>query len=85
VSQRAVVEELSREFPVRLLCRVVKVSPSSYYYRPRSNDDLMLLSKIEEVLVRFPTYGYRRVTAQLRRERDLVNHKRVVGLCERTT
>lgn len=71
------IGHLSIAFPVRLLCRVAGVSPSSYYYRPRANDDLALLSKIEEVLVRFPTYGYRRITAQLRRERYPVNHKRV--------
>jgi transposase InsO family protein len=29
------------------------------------------------VLLRFPTYGYRRVAAQLRREGCLINHKRV--------
>ena len=68
---------LSMEFPVRLLCQVLNVCPSSYYYRPRAGDDLALLSRIEGVLIRFPTYGYRRVTAQLRREGCLVNHKRV--------
>ena len=55
----------------------MEVSPSSYYYRSRGGDDLVLLSQIEGVLIRFPTYGYRRVTAQLRREGCLVNHKRV--------
>jgi len=71
------IGELSLGFPVRLLCRVTDVRPSSYYYRPRGNDDLTLLSKIEDVLIRFPTYGYRRVTAQLQRERYAVNQKRV--------
>ena len=77
MSQRAVIGELSTAFPVRLLCRVADLSPSSYYYRPRDNDDLTLLSQIEDVLLRFPTYGYRRIARQLQRERHLVNHKRV--------
>lgn len=71
------IQELAAEYPVRLLCRVLNVNPSSYYYVPRGKDDLRLLSQIEGILLRFPTYGYRRVTAQLRREGDQVNHKRV--------
>jgi transposase InsO family protein len=38
---------------------------------------LEVLSLIEDVLLRFPTYGYRRVTAQLRREGQWFNRKRV--------
>jgi putative transposase len=56
---------------------VLEVSPSSYDYRPQGQDDLLVLSWIEEILLRFPTYGYRRVTAQLRREGYAINHKRV--------
>jgi transposase InsO family protein len=55
----------------------LEVSPSSYYYKPQSQDDLQVLSRIEEILLRFPRYGYRRVTAQLRREGSFVNRKRV--------
>jgi transposase InsO family protein len=77
VSKRALIEQLSAQYPVRLLCRVLQVSPSSYYYDPQGRDDLTLLSWIEEILIRFPRYGYRRVSAQLRREKHVVNHKRV--------
>jgi transposase InsO family protein len=71
------IQGLCEQFPVRLLCDMLQVGPSTYYYTPRGRDDLTLLTMIEDVLVRFPTYGYRRVTAQLRREGHLVNHKRV--------
>jgi transposase InsO family protein len=71
------IQELVDEYPARLLCKVLEMSPSSYYYVPRGKDDLALLSRIEGVLLRFPTYGYRRVTAQLCREECHVNHKRV--------
>jgi putative transposase len=71
------IQGLAEEYPVRLLCRVLDVNPGSYYYVPQGRDDLGLLSRMEGVLLRFPTYGYRRVTAQLRREGCLVNHKRV--------
>ena len=34
-------------------------------------------------MVRFARYGYRRVTAQLKREGYLINHKRSPGLCRK--
>jgi putative transposase len=71
------IKQLSTTYPVGLLCQVLQVSPSSYYYEPQGRDDLTVLSWIEEVLVRFPVYGYRRVTKQLHREQHVVNHKRV--------
>ena len=71
------IQDLTDTYPTRLLCRVLDVAPSSYYYVAQGRDDLALLELIEDVLLRFPTYGYRRVTAQLHRERHPVNHKRV--------
>jgi putative transposase len=71
------IQELWQQFPVRVLCQTVELSPSTYYYPPRDNDDLTLLSWIEDVLLRFPTYGRPRLTEQLRREGHWVNHKRV--------
>jgi transposase InsO family protein len=61
-----------------MLCEILDLAPSTYYYSPQGGDDLSLLSWIEDVLLRFPTYGYRRVTEQLRREKHIVNHKRVL-------
>jgi putative transposase len=77
MTKRQMIQDLAIAFPVRLLCRLLDVRPSSYYYQPRGNDDLTVLSWIEDVLLRFPTYGYRRVTAQLGREGHPVNHKRI--------
>jgi len=57
---------------------------SSYYYQPRGalpaklQTDADLRDRIEELALRFPRYGYRRMTAQLRREGRPVNHKRVL-------
>jgi len=71
------IQELSSECPIRLLCQVMDVNPSSYYYKPQGQDDLEVLSWIEEILLRFTRYGYRRVAAQLRRDGHSINHKRV--------
>lgn len=75
--------ELVREkYPVRVLCRVLEMVSSTYYYRGAVRDGLSLLAAVEEVLRRFPTYGYRRVTAQLQQEELRVNHNRVHRVME---
>jgi len=78
MTKREMVQSLSDEYPVRVLCETVGLAPSTYYYRSPGRDDLSLLSLVEDVLLRFPTYGYRRVTEQLHREWYIVNHKRVL-------
>lgn len=64
---------------MHLLHRVLGISRSSYYYHLKGRDDLPLLARIEEVPVRFLTYAYRRVAAQLPRQGSLgaKNAKRV--------
>jgi len=62
------IQELPDTYPTQLLCRVLDVAPSSYHHVTPGREDLALLSLIEDVLLGFPTYGYRRVTGQLRRE-----------------
>lgn len=74
------VETLAAEYPVRLLCRVLGLSASSYYYEPTGNDDLSVLVEIEAVLAEFPFYGYRRVAVELHRRGYAVNRKRVLRL-----
>jgi putative transposase len=55
---------------------------SSYYYKPKENkrDNASLMKRIEELVEEFSGYGYRRITAQLRREGIRINHKRVLRL-----
>ena len=54
---------------------------SSYYYKPKdqeiSPEDQALVNRIEEITEDFPKYGYRKVTRQLHREGNPVNHKKV--------
>jgi putative transposase len=54
---------------------------STYYRRPRlgtvDHGDAELLAAIEAVRKRYPAYGYRRVTHELRRRGHRINHKRV--------
>lgn len=59
---------------------------STYYYRLRQKslgakkEEADLRDRIEQIVVEFARYGYRRVTYQLRREGWKVNHKRVARI-----
>jgi len=60
---------------------------STYYYQPRSRqakaaEDQRIVLRLEALAVTYPRYGYRRMTAQLRREGLMVNHKRVLRLMQ---
>ncbi len=71
------IQELAVRYPVQRLCQALGVARSSYYYRPAPSDDLTVLTWIEEVLLEYPRYGYRRMTVELGRRGHPLNHKRV--------
>jgi transposase InsO family protein len=61
---------------------MLKMARSSYYYKKtpdlqKDKEDTDLRDKIESIVVEHERYGYRRVTAQLKRDGSDVNHKRV--------
>ena len=65
---------------------MLNLAPSSYYYKTKEPSLLVrkqetdLRSRIEEIACEFTRYGYRRITAQLKREGCLVNHKKVLRI-----
>ena len=56
------------------------IARSTYYYKPKGNKppDMDLAEAIEKIALDFPSYGYRRITAELHRQKIKVNHKRVL-------
>lgn len=66
------------------LCQTMGVSRAGYYrflLRPqRQEADMELRSQIQNIALRWPAYGYRRVQAELERRGWRVNHKRVLRL-----
>ena len=57
------IRQLAASYPVSLLCEVLGVARSTVYYQPVTQaEDEPLLAAIEQVLMRWPFYGYRRVT-----------------------
>lgn len=72
------IKDLSQQYPVRLLCNLLGLSRSSYYYQAQEKvEDRHLLAAIEKVIMRKPYYGYRRVTQQLKRNGYAVGETRV--------
>jgi len=71
---------MTQDYPKQTVCAVLDFSRSTFYYRPQPPDDETLKAAIREVAGQFPTYGYRRVTAELQRRDWNVNRKRVARL-----
>jgi transposase InsO family protein len=74
--------KLATEYPVQLVCETLAYPRSRYYHQARERDDEVLREAIGEVASTFPTYGSRRITAQLRRQDWIVNRKRVMRLMD---
>ena len=69
---------LKEVYPVQKACQLLDYPRSSYYYAPRvKEEDQRLKQAIQTEAGEWPTYGYRRITAQLNRQGWQVNHKRV--------
>lgn len=62
------MKQLKASYPVTELCALLNCARSSYYYKPRDKDEAALIAAIEDVMMRWPRYGYRRILAQLHRE-----------------
>src|SRR5207247_5687474 len=68
------------ELSVRGMCGAAQVSRASYYRFVGSvaeDPDMELRSVVQKIALSRPSYGYRRVQAELERRGHQVNHKRV--------
>jgi putative transposase len=73
-----VINKLAVDYPVSLLCNLLGVSRSSYYYATIRSDEREVRQAMEELAAKFPTYGSRRLAAHIRRDpyKMIVNRKR---------
>lgn len=79
--KREIVRALQSDYPVTTLCEVLDYPRSQVYYEPAVRaDDTALKDLIRTIAGSHPTYGYRRITAELKRHGQGVNHKRVKRL-----
>ena len=71
------------ELPVVRQCELLSLSRSTYYYQGKpeaSEEDLKLMRRLDEMHLKRPFYGSRRLTDWLRDEGHDVNRKRVQRL-----
>jgi putative transposase len=71
------IDQLKDAYPVRQLCETLDCPPSTYYYQAQGQGDEDLIPGLEDILMRWPFYGYRRVLKQLQRQGWLVGETRV--------
>lgn len=70
--------QLSATYPAGLVCELLGCPRSTYYYQPVVDpEDVLFIEAIEPILMRWPFYGYRRVTAQMKREGHTVGETRI--------
>lgn len=69
-------------YPIAALCRLLEVPRSRYSYRSQASPDEAVRQAVQAVAAAYPTYGSRRIAAQLRRapHQMMVNRKRVQRL-----
>ncbi len=64
------------------------IKRSTLYYQPKKNinrkqKELRIKKKIADISREHPYYGYRRITASLRRNQLIVNHKKVLKMMKK--
>ncbi|GHO71982.1 transposase [Ktedonobacter sp. SOSP1-52] len=71
----------------RQLCQLLQINRAWYYAKQHKGttshaqeEQVALRDEIEQIVLQFPGYGYRRVTAALKRAGWCVNHKRVLRI-----
>jgi len=80
--RRKFISPGNAEIPITRQCELLGVSRSGYYYEPRpeSEKNICLMRRIDEIYTKLPYYGAPKITAQLRREGEAVNHERIERL-----
>ncbi len=72
---------LVQDYSITMVCDILGMARSSYYYQAaEAPKKAKLKEAIKETAAEWPTYGYRRLTEQLKREGWAVNRKRVQRL-----
>ena len=76
------VDREQPELSVRRQCELLRVSRSGLYYEPEptSPDELALMRRIDELHLKYPFYGSRKLSDILRKEGREANRKRTPGI-----
>lgn len=80
--RRRFIEPSNPDLSVARQCQLLGISRSGYYYQPQPENEknLKLMERMDKIYTKFPYYGAPKITAQLKREGESVNHKRIERL-----
>lgn len=74
------IQELAATYSVSTICELWQFPRSTYYHQRCARRDAELRQALEQLAAEWPTYGSRRLTAELRRNGWRVNRKRIRSL-----
>lgn len=79
MSQKQLLISPESDLSIRQQCSLLGISRSSYYYSPvgESSENLALMRVIDELYLRYPFFGARRILSHLPEEWQWVNIKRI--------
>jgi putative transposase len=82
VKERKQMIDRAHPMPISRQCEILELSRSSVYYRavPIPEADLALMRRIDEIHLKLPFFGSRRIRDRLQREGYTVNRKKVQRL-----
>ena len=82
--RQQLIDNTHAELSLRRQCELLQVNRSTLYYRAAeiNADDIDLLNEIREIWERYPFYGYRRITKELKFKGHKINRKRVQRLMQ---
>jgi putative transposase len=75
----ALVDWDNPEITIKTQAELLSLNRSSLYYKPAepSSEEIAIKHRIDEIYTKYPFYGSRRITVQLRREGFCINRKAV--------
>lgn len=68
---------MQTDYPVKTICQVLALPRSTFYHTRAVAEEGSLRVALLDLAGQYPTYGYRRLTALLKRAGWTVNHKRI--------
>lgn len=79
------VDYSNRCIPISHQCELLSLCPSTYYYKSQKNDlseafNYDLMKRLDQLYLKYPFYGSRRMTCSLNSEGAGVNRKRIQRL-----
>ena len=74
------IQELAVTYPVSTICELWQFPRSTFYHHRLAKSDADLRQALEQLAADWPTYGSRRLTAELRRHGWHINRKRIQRL-----